>query len=137
MAGFKDARGPWGHPTYLAVSSLGNLPREPLPRWQPRFLSQPASPSLPSPPALMGDGERGRPGPASPSTKFHYPPGLGTPCRRPTARWEEKLLSDKKAAFQTGPGVWTAPLSTVTLHSVSGTNAAGCRVCPHPQRVWC
>lgn len=38
-----------GSPKFLVVSPLQNPPREPWPKWQPGFLSQPAS--LASPPA--------------------------------------------------------------------------------------
>lgn len=106
---------------------LQNALREPLPRWQPTSLSQPAAPSLPPPSALMGGG-----GGLGWSLCLHQRnsiilQGRVTPCCRPTVCWEEKLLSDKKAPFQAGPGVWAAPLSTVTLPQCQRHKCVGLR----------
>lgn len=57
-----------------------------------------------------------------------------TPCRHLTVRWEEKLLSDKKAPFQAGPGVWAGPLSTVTLPQCQQHRRGGLQRLPPPPK---
>lgn len=60
--------------------------------------------------------------------------GRVTPCRRPAVHWEEKLLSDKKAPFQAGPGVWAAPLCTVTLPQCQPHKHVGLQRPPPPSK---
>lgn len=57
-----------------------------------------------------------------------------TPCRHLTVRWEEKLLSDKKAPFQAGPGVWAGPLCTVTLPQCQRHRRGGLQRLPPPPK---